>query len=353
MEGVTSVADRSLEELDAVYYDTDDLRLSGSSAVLRRRTGGFDAGWHLKLPLPGDSREEVQAALTDAVPDTLRDLALSRTRGAELTPVVRIRSSREVRELVHIEGGVLAELSIDAVRAQSLRAQGRSAAWREEKLREHGIAHAQWSSKLARVLDEMAPVPAGEQVLAYVREQIRVLTALDPAVRRDRPDSVHRMRVACRRLRSCLRLYRSVLDREVTDAIRGDLKWLAGELGAERDQEVLMKRLTRGVKALPKELVLGPVSARLQAWNVARGSESHQRSLDALGSRRYLALLDSLAALGQQPPLRAKAGKAADKVMAKAVLKEFDRLAQRMAPALDLPPGSGLSGAVWSAVAGG
>ncbi|MFD7205766.1 CHAD domain-containing protein [Streptomyces sp. NPDC059893] len=371
VEGVTSVVDRSIEELDAVYYDTDDLRLSGSSATLRRRTGGSDAGWHLKLPLPGDSREEVQAALTDAVPDALCGLALSRTRGAELTPVVRIRSTREVRELVDAEGAVLAELSIDAVRAESLRAQGRSAAWREmevelaedadpalldaveKRLREHGIARAQSSSKLARALDEMAPVPAGErdeavdlaegsageQVLAYVREQIRVLTALDPAVRRDRPDSVHRMRVACRRLRSCLRSYRSVLDREGTDAIRGDLKWLAGELGAERDQEVLMERLTRGVKALPKELVLGPVSARLQAWNVARGSESHQRSLDALGSRRYLALLDSLAALGQQPPLRAKAGKAADKVMAKAVLKEFDRLAQRMAPALDLPPG--------------
>ncbi|MGW6361550.1 CYTH and CHAD domain-containing protein [Streptomyces sp. NPDC055092] len=371
VEGVTSVVDRSLEELDAVYYDTDDLRLSGSSAILRRRTGGSDAGWHLKLPLPGDSREEVQAALTDAVPDALRDLALSRTRGAELTPVVRIRSSREVRELVGAEGAVLAELSIDAVRAESLRAECRSAAWREmevelaedadptlldaveKKLREHGIARAQSSSKLARALDEMATVPAserdeaadlapgsaGEQVLAYVREQIRVLTALDPAVRRDRPDSVHRMRVACRRLRSCLRSYRSILDREVTDAIRGDLKWLASELGAERDQEVLMERLTRGVKALPAELVLGPVSARLQAWNVARGSESHQRSLDALGSRRYLALLDSLAALGQQPPLRAKAGKAADKVMAKAVLKEFDRLAQRMAPALNLPPG--------------
>jgi inorganic triphosphatase YgiF len=371
VEGVTSVIDRRLEELDAVYFDTDDLRLSGSTAILRRRTGGSDAGWHLKLPLPGDSREEVQAALTDAVPDALRDLVLSRTRGAALTPVVRIRSTREVRDLVDAEGAVLAELSIDAVRAESLRAEGRSAAWREmevelaedadpalldaveKRLREHGIARAQSSSKLARALGEMAPVPggerdeaadltpgsAGEQVLAYVREQIRVLTALDPAVRRDRPDSVHRMRVACRRLRSCLRSYRSVLDREVTDAIRGDLKWLAGELGAERDQEVLMKRLTRGVKALPAELVLGPVSARLQAWNVARGSKSHQRSLDALGSHRYLALLDSLTTLGQQPPLRAKAGKAADKVMAKAVLKEFDRLAQRMAPALDLPPG--------------
>ncbi|MDG5808960.1 CYTH and CHAD domain-containing protein [Streptomyces ossamyceticus] len=374
VDGVTSVVGRGIEELDAVYYDTDDLRLSGSSAVLRRRTGGSDAGWHLKLPLPGDSREEVQAVLTDAVPDALHDLALSRTRGAELTPVVRIRSTREVRDLVDAEGAVLAELSIDAVRAESLRAESRSAAWRElevelaedadpalldaveKKLRKNGIARARSSSKLARALDELAPVPAGErdeaadlaagsageQVLTYVCEQIRVLTALDPAVRRDRPDSVHRMRVACRRLRSCLRSYRSVVDREVTDAIREDLKWLAGELGTERDQEVMMERLTRGVEALPGELVLGPVSARLQAWNVARGYESHQRSLDALGSRRYLALLDSLAALAQQPPLRAKAGKAgtaADKVMAKAVLKEVDRLAQRMTPALDLPPG--------------
>lgn len=371
VEGVTSVVDRSHEELDAVYYDTDDLRLSGSSAALRRRTGGHDAGWHLKLPLPGDSREEIRTALTDTVPDALRDLAMSRTRGAELTPVVRIRSTREVRDLLDAHGAVLAELSIDAVLAESLRAEGRSTAWRElevelaenadpalldavdQRLREEGIARAQSPSKLARALDETAPVPAGEhaeaadlapgsageQVLAYVREQIRVLTALDPAVRRDRPDSVHKMRVACRRLRSCLRTYRSVLDREVTDPIRGDLKWLAGELGAERDQEVLMERLTQGVEALPAELVLGPVSARLRAWNVARSTESHQRSLDALGSPRYLALLDSLAALGHQPPLRAKAGKAADKVMAKAVLKEFDRLAERMAPALDLPPG--------------
>ncbi|MFJ9251031.1 CYTH domain-containing protein [Streptomyces sp. NPDC101776] len=95
--GVVSVVDQGTQDLDAVYHDTDDLRLAGASATLRRRTGGSDAGWHLKLPLSGDSREEVQAPSSETVPDALRDLALSRTRGAELRPVVRIRSTRGVR----------------------------------------------------------------------------------------------------------------------------------------------------------------------------------------------------------------------------------------------------------------
>ncbi|MGC5561352.1 CHAD domain-containing protein [Streptomyces sp. FR-108] len=374
VDGVAAVVDRSPEELDAVYYDTDDLRLSGSSAVLRRRTGGSDAGWHLKLPLSGDSREEIRSPLTDTVPDALLDLTRSRTRGAELTPVVRIRSTRQVRHLVDADGTPRAELCVDSVRAESLRADGRHAAWNElevelaedadpalldaveKKLRKKGIARAHSPSKLARALDETVttaagasdgsagsavqdPEQAGVQVLAYVREQVRALTALDPAVRRDRPDAVHRMRVACRRLRSCLRSYRSVLDRDVTDPIRRELKWLAGELGAERDQEVLMERLSGEIEALPGELVLGPVAARLRVWNVVDSTESHLRSLDALGSRRYLDLLDSLAALVERPPLRAKAAKDARKVMAQAVLKEYGRLAGRMTDALELSPG--------------
>ncbi|MFF1601387.1 CYTH domain-containing protein, partial [Streptomyces mirabilis] len=116
VDGIASVVGKGLDELDAVYYDTDDLRLVGASATLRRRTGGADAGWHLKLPMSGDSREEVQVPLSDTVPDALRDLALSRTRGAELRPVVRIRSTRSTRHLVDSAGAVLAELSLDKVR---------------------------------------------------------------------------------------------------------------------------------------------------------------------------------------------------------------------------------------------
>ena len=37
--------------LEAVYYDTPNLRLLAEGVTLRRRTGGEDAGWHLKLPV--------------------------------------------------------------------------------------------------------------------------------------------------------------------------------------------------------------------------------------------------------------------------------------------------------------
>ncbi|MFE2537979.1 CHAD domain-containing protein [Streptomyces sp. NPDC059371] len=73
-----------------------------------------------------------------------------------------------------------------------------------------------------------------------------------------------------------MRSYRSVLDRKATDPIRRDLKWLAGELGVERDHEVLRERLTSGVRELPGELVLGPVEARLKAW-ADRGPPPHAR----------------------------------------------------------------------------
>lgn len=373
MDGIASVVDQDAEDLDAVYYDTDDLRLAGASATLRRRTGGSDAGWHLKLPLPGDSREELRAPLSEEVPDTLRELALSRTRGAELRPVVRIRSARGVRQLVGSDGTALAELSIDAVRAESLLATGTRAAWTEmevelapntdpalldaveKTLGANGIGRAHSSSKLARALEEtevgVPRVPdactgavvsgsAGEEVLRYVDERIHALVNLDPAVRRDLPDAVHKMRTTCRRLRSVLRSYRSVLDRKVTDPVRSELKWLSTELGAERDQEVLRERLCARIEALPTELVFGAASARLQVWDVGDTSEARLRTIAALDSPRYLALLNSLASLTEQPPLRGKAARQPEKVMAKAILKEYGRLSDRMAHALDLPPGT-------------
>ncbi|MEW2401792.1 CYTH and CHAD domain-containing protein [Streptomyces sp. NPDC046862] len=372
VDPVVSLADRGVQELDAVYYDTDDLRLTRTSASLRRRTGGTDAGWHLKLPLPGDSREEIGAPLSEGVPAELRELALSRTRGSPLRPVVRIRTTRSLRQLLDAEGGVLAEVSTDAVHADSLLDDGERTTWTEleieladsgdpalldgiEKvLHSNGVDRAQDPSKVVRALtqttpvlertqtarDETTPGTAGDHLLAYVGRLVDALTDLDPAVRRDTPDAVHQMRTTARRLRGCLRSYRSVLDREVTDPIRRELSWLAGELGAERDHEVLRERLTSGVLELPGELVLGPVTARLQTWDTAQRAEGRRRTLEALASPRYLDLLEKLRTLADTPPLRAKAADKSKKVLAKALLKEYDRLMQRMDRALDMPSGA-------------
>ena len=129
--GVRAVIDKGVANLDAVYYDTADERLAKASITLRRRTGGSDAGWHLKVPVAPGVRDEIREPLSDTVPRTLAGLVRSRVREAELLPVVRPRSDRDLRHLVDAEGVLLAEVSVDAVHAERLADDGGTAQWTE------------------------------------------------------------------------------------------------------------------------------------------------------------------------------------------------------------------------------
>ncbi|MER7106130.1 CYTH and CHAD domain-containing protein [Streptomyces sp. NPDC000229] len=367
VRGVCDVVDKGVAELDAVYYDTEDLRLAEASITLRRRTGGDDAGWHLKLPVAPGVRDEIRAPLEDDVPRSLAGLVRARTRGAALVPLVRLRSRRDVRHLVGAKGALLAEASTDTVRAERLTGgDGSTAEWTEieieladggdpafldavhKRLRKKGLKPARSASKLAKALQDTgrrpAPPPepdgtAGGHVLAHLREQADTLVTCDAAVRRDLPDSVHRMRVATRRLRSAFRTYRKILDPAATGPVAEELKWLARELGVDRDQEVLAERLTARIDAVPVTLLLGPVRGRLRAWAGAGRAGSRARTLAVLDSERYAALLDALHTLLADPPLRPAARKDAVAVLPRAILKDYERLAARIDRALALPAG--------------
>ncbi|MFC9845138.1 CHAD domain-containing protein [Streptomyces sp. NPDC060223] len=373
--GVASVIDKGVAELDATYYDTADQRLAAASLTLRRRTGGDDAGWHLKLPVSEGVRDEIQAPLSDDLPHELTGLVRSRVRDAELVPLVRLRSARDIRHLVDDSGTLLAEVSLDRVRAERLSGGKGTAEWTEieveladdgdpafldkveKKLRKAGLARSSSASKLAKALGETAPkakgkkkpgapaaekepVSAGDHVLAYVCAQRDAIIELDPAVRRDLHDSVHSMRVATRRMRSTFRSYGKILDRAVTDPIGDELKWLAGELGVDRDQEVLTERLTQALDELPRNLVSGPVPARLNTWSDARRGGSRQRLIDVLDGKRYLDLLIALDALVADPPLLKAAEGDPSTVLAKAVRKDFKKVSDLIAEALDRPSGA-------------
>ncbi|MFI5871707.1 CHAD domain-containing protein [Streptomyces sp. NPDC051445] len=368
--GVASVLDKGVVELDATYYDTSDLRLASASITLRRRTGGSDAGWHLKLPVGPGVRDEIRAPLSDAVPDELAGLVRSRVREGQLVPVVRLRSSRDVRDLLDAKGRLLAEASVDAVRADRLFGGEGSAQWTEieveladggdpalldkveKRLRKAGVRPSKSASKLARALAETKgghprpkdpapaePVTAGDHVLAYIRAQRDAIVELDPAVRQDAPDAIHDMRVATRRLRSTFRSFHTVLDREVTDPIGAELKWLAGELGVGRDHEVLVERLGGALDELPPILVSGPVHDRLRTWAKAGEHGSRRRLFGVLDSQRYLTLLDTLDAVVADPPTLKAAARKPDKVLAKAVRKDFAKVSALVEEAMEQPPG--------------
>lgn len=129
--GVAAVLDKGVAQLDATYYDTQGEHLAAASITLRRRTGGSDAGWHLKFPVSPGVRDEIQTALSDTVPRVLTGLVRSRVRDLELLPVVRLISERDVRHLVDADGGLLAEVSVDAVRAERLTGGDGIAQWTE------------------------------------------------------------------------------------------------------------------------------------------------------------------------------------------------------------------------------
>src|SRR6266511_2674720 len=57
---------------------------------------------------------------------------------------------------------------------------------------------------------------------------------------REHEEGVHQMRVATRRLRSCLALYDKFIPAEQLGYIGGQLKWLIGELGPARDWDVFV-----------------------------------------------------------------------------------------------------------------
>jgi len=368
LPGVATTAGPQRQVLEAEYFDTVDLRLLRNGITLRRRQGGSDAGWHLKLPAGKDTRQEIRLPLSRGrqVPGRLAGLVLGYTRGAALQPVARISTRRQLLTLVDQAGGSLAEIAADDISAQSLGAETAISTWGEveveltgggpkllqaadAQLRRSGLRPSARSAKLERALagrlpaaNGSQPVPdgsAGAAVLAYLRQQAAVMKAQDVMVRRDQPDSVHQLRVASRRLRSTLQSFRAIIPRSASDQVIAELRWLAGVLGEARDAEVLASRLRHNLREVPAELLLGPVEARIQA-HFARLSGAAGREVgEALDSPRYLALLDSLDQLIDKPRLTPEAAGPAGDVLAAAARRAYRRTARRLRRARRAPAG--------------
>ena len=179
LPGGITAAEPVLHHLAATYFDTPDERLAANKITLRRRTGGTDEGWHLKLPAGLDTRRELREPLSsgpaDEVPGQLAARVAGVTAGLPLTPIAVLDTERTVVTLTASDGRVVAEIADDVVTARRLRgsaageAGGEPLRWREVEvevpvaapdlqraaaglLREAGARPAGHGSKLARVL---------------------------------------------------------------------------------------------------------------------------------------------------------------------------------------------------------
>jgi CHAD domain-containing protein len=357
------------DQLEAEYYDTADLRLIRAGITLRRRRGGEDAGWHLKLPAGTDTRSEIRLPLARGgrrVPAELARLVRAYTRGEPIVPVVQMTTKRQRVILLDKSGQSLAEVAADDVSARTMGESMTATQWQEveveltggdrallaavgQALRRDGLHPADHSAKLERALDldrtdpdtpRLTPsAPAGQVVQDYLRAQAETLKALDPLVRRDEPDSVHKMRVTARRLRSALQAFGQVIPESQTGRLAGELKWIGGVLGDARDGEVLSEHLVSELAEFPAEQVIGPVQARVEAHFAPRRAAARSALLRALDSQRYFELLNELDRLIDDPPAGPAAREPASDVLPAAARRAYRRTARRMHRARNAPAG--------------
>jgi CHAD domain-containing protein len=180
--------------------------------------------------------------------------------------------------------------------------------------------------------------PAGQAVLAYLREQAAALDRLAPGVRRDEPDAVHQMRVAARRLRSTLRTFRRVIG--PAGDLDDELRWLAGVLGEARDAEVLAGHLEAALTTVAKEELIGPVQARIKIHFAPVAAQAREAVLEALDSERYGSLRDRIGELVAGPLPRPRAGRPAGDVLPREVRRAYRAAARRMERARQAAPGT-------------
>jgi CHAD domain-containing protein len=309
--------------LHTAYYDTADRDLLRHGITLRRRTGDDDTGWHLKVPR-GDARTEVRLPLTNgSVPDELATLVAALSGGAALHVIASLDTERRINRLVASSGTVLAEIADDSVTSTATGEAAVIQRWREvevelgeadEQLLHHsarwladaGAMRSRAGSKLARAVGaDSLPnrLPEGSLaalVMAHLHEQHRAIVRGDIELRRG-VDAIHRTRVATRRFRSVLRILPEFFDEDRRRHLDAELKWYAGELGAERDLQVMRAHLLEAAAELPaavRERTSEYLTSRLDADEQA----ARDHLLVVLRSHRYATLLRDIRAFAETLP---------------------------------------------------
>ncbi len=107
------------------------------------------------------------------------------------------------------------------------------------------------------------------------------------------PEAIHQMRVALRRLRSAIRMFRAVVDGPGLLAVKAEIGWLLGHLGPARDGHVFLAEIVDPVVAAHP--AAPPLTALRAAW-LAETDRLQSEACAAVASRRFTATLLTVAA---------------------------------------------------------
>lgn len=294
-----------------VYFDTprNELAAAGLTLLVREMEGKRIQKMKAGGPAAGlFVRSEWERPLSDERPVFDETTPLAAMLGAkvqEIRPVFEIRGERLLWNVVQDDAGIEAVLD----RGEIVAGDRRSFLCEIGLELRSGKPAALFA--LARRLGELAPLRPG--VIGKVERGYRLLAEAPRAVKAEavtlrsdmsaddafqeiaasclrhfrlnepllspcNPEALHQARVALRRLRSALSIYKEMLEDSRFAHFRNELRWLAGSTGDARDLDVLAARCTED-----------SFRARLEA---AR-TDAYGRAMEALGSpRARLLMLD-------------------------------------------------------------
>ena len=321
--------DQEVRKLDNTYFDTPGAALRLFGITLRRRVGGSETGWQLKVP-SGTARTELQSgSRAKTLPRAFAKAVEGLLAGEGLDPVARIVTTGTAYRLLSAGGELVLEIADDQVQSGPPDGESTLHLWREvevelgpagEKkdlkrarkvLQDAGAAPSTTPNKLDRALGPALPNgqastvesgTVGELVAAYLTAQCDVLASNDVGMRTGTP-AVHKTRVAARRMRSTLRSFGDVVAADPAEELDNELKWYADLLGQVRDRDVLSSRLTEQIADLPPEHVRGPVEAEITKTLDAEREDAVRRLDRAMRTRRYKHLMQLLRVWRTAPPL--------------------------------------------------
>ena len=353
VEGVDAVEEQPAVTLTATYLDTADHALLRRGVTLRRREGGADEGWHLKVKVARGERLELRRPLGRGTrpPGALTDLLAVLAPSGDLRPVATLVTRRTVLQLV---GGdvVLAELADDLVTAtrghddgngdgsdgSDLSGHAGRTIWREvevelvdgdpavlgrvdDRLRRAGLRPSASTSKVGRVLagdDPVeAPTPPGRKaavsvvVLDHLRRVTDELLANDPLLRLGRPGAAgHHLR-GLRRALTLLALLRKHDPAAATGPVERDLVWVLGAVRPVALVEEASEVIESTLRDEPRTLLMGPVRRRTDRELAAASKAAASSLAEALGSPRYARAFAALARVASSTEHDAAGGRAA------------------------------------------
>jgi triphosphatase len=311
------------ETLVSVYFDSPDRIIRDHGMTLRVRRIGDQRIQTIKSEISGSGSFERlewgkpidgdKPDLTD-IPEGELGLMLSEGLGETLKPVFQTRVERTSYRLNG--GGNEVMLAFDEGK---IVANGASSKISEVEI-ELKRGHPSALFKVARTIGQIVPasldvksksergyelagggaadvekgfepelLPGMPSSRAFGRACMQQLLVNQAAmINKRHPEALHQMRIALRRLRAAISLFKDVVTDDRVEAIKTELKWIGSELAPARDLDSFV---IEALRPLHKQQADQPGLESIARLFARERIKSHKRAREAVESQRFRALV--------------------------------------------------------------